>query len=103
MSEIEKLKDKVKQVEDLIEEAGKIYMLAVQELVNKHRVHLATGGYSDLWQVKFRTGKIWRGEFDKPIHPIFKELRELDKIGSDLRIGPTNLMRFFPKKDVSAA
>jgi hypothetical protein len=80
-----------------IKTASDLYVKAVQALVNKHRVHLATGHLSDTWQVKTLRGKHWRDDMDEPKHPIFADLEQLDKVAIQIGIGPTNMERYTPQ------
>lgn len=78
-----------------IEHADILYRQAVQFLVDKHNVELATGHLSDTWQIKIE-GE-WTCEYDAENHPFFKALKKLDGVAVELRLGPSNMERFNPK------
>lgn len=86
----------IAQIEMLREEAIDRYDDAIQKLCNKHRVMLATGHISDMWQVKKPRSKVRKDYMDKPVHPIFAELNALDAMVADIGLGPTNMMLFKP-------
>lgn len=82
-----------------VADARQVYVMAVQALVNKHGVSLATGRMSDTWQICLPGYPSWISELDgEDNHPIFKELKELDGVGSEFGIGPTNLEAYRPYK-----
>lgn len=82
------------QIQSAIEHAEVLYRQAVQFLVNKHHVELATGQLSDTWQIKIKD--CWTDEYEAEKHPFFKALALLDGVASELRLGPSNMERFNP-------
>lgn len=88
--------DAVAKYEKFIQEAQEVFTAEVQAIANKHGVQIATGGMSDYWQVKKPRGRKWLHELhDK--HPALDDLRALEKVASDLRIGPSNMMSVEPQ------
>ena len=105
-------KRKLKLLQDTSDQAGVLYEEAVQELVDKHQVMLATGIMSDFWQVSTDGGKSWQCETytprdaskldegeepDPPRHPILDDLQRLDKLGEDFGFGPSNMAMYKPR------
>ncbi len=85
----------LERVEKITEEAWGVYNAEVQTIANKHGVQIATGHMSDFWQVKRPRARKWINElYDE--HPAFDDLRVLDAIAVELRIGPSNMMMFNP-------
>lgn len=88
----EEYRTMIKEMQALSEKAYDLYFQAVKEICVKHNVWLATGHLSDTWQWKKPRGKIWHLPYDVPdSDPVFKDLEELEIIGEDFRIGPSNM------------
>ena len=85
-----------------IEEASRLYNLALQAIVDQYQMELATGQMSDLWQIREHAGAGWVDEtadgdtMSPDMGEMFEALGALDTEASKLGIGPTNLMRFTP-------
>lgn len=90
------MRDMVARHEKLIEKAQEVFAAEVQAIANKHGVHIATGHMSDYWQVKKLRGRRWLHEMHDA-HPALDELRALEKVAEDLRIGPSNMMAVSPE------
>lgn len=92
-----------------IEEASKLYNVAVQAIVDQCQMELATGQMSDTWQIREHAGAHWVQQWagDDEMSPdmldMFHLLEALDDEAEKLNIGPTNLMRFTPNKAGVAA
>lgn len=90
------LRAMVDHVEKITIEACEVYNAEVQAIANKHGVKIATGHMSDVWQVKKPRARKWLHEWhDK--HPALDDLKALDAIALEIRIGPTNMMLFEPR------
>lgn len=91
------MSDMVTKHEKLIKEAQEVFTAEVQAIANKHGVHIATGHMSDYWKVKKLRGRKWLQERCNDKHPALDDLRALEKVAEDLRIGPSNMMAVSPK------
>jgi len=111
---MEELDFTIEKVQATKEYAGSLYRSLIQQLVNKHQMHLATGHMSDTWQARLLNDPDWTSEFDlkqtaveafeikwtrgqKKLVRFFKELKVLDAKVEALGIGPSNMERFDPK------
>jgi len=85
----------VVRINELANVASLVYEAEVQRIANKYGVEIATGQMSDVWQVKKPRARKWLSEmWDK--HPALDDLKALDAIASEIRIGPGNMMHFRP-------
>lgn len=101
-SAMAKFRHAKKRVDCEIDRASLLYNNAVQAIADKHNVFIATGHMSDAWKV----GKTWGDfvdEYDNPPHPAFRDLEKLDKLASEIRIGPSNMERYYPRKGARLA
>lgn len=94
-SKFQSVVDEMKRLSNLASDA---YYEAVKEVARKHNVHLATGHLSDTWQWRKPRGKIWHAPYDhgQEENPVFQDLSELEEIGEDFGIGPSNSERIVP-------
>lgn len=94
LNPVQEFSKEAAQIQHAIEHAEVLYRNAIQYLVNKHKVELATGQLSDTWQIQIE-GQ-WTAQYESDDHPFFKALNLLDAVASDLRLGPSNMERFSP-------
>lgn len=90
------------RIEELKNQASACYVLAVQDLVNKYQVELATGQMSDAWQVKVKRSERFQTEHamatnQRKPHRIFEDLKALDAVAIEMGIGPTNMEYYAPE------
>lgn len=102
MPEFVDLGARIAAVEAAMQEAVNSYAVAVQSIADRHRVHIATGHMSDMWQVRAFRGRKWMSQLDDVDHPAFDELRLIDAIGEKAGIGPCNLERYAPRRKPEA-
>lgn len=102
--EVDAFRAAVMAAERRIEEAGNLYDAAVQAIVDQCQMELATGHLSDTWQIREHSGAHWVAntapDDDKSpdMLDMFELLEALDDEAEKIGYGPTNLMRFTPKK-----
>lgn len=84
------------------------WLKSVQAIADKFQVELATGQLSDVWQASEPGKEEWVLEYDadredtpEAVRGALKALIELDEKVSEFGIGPSNMERFKPAKQLS--